>query len=250
MVEEESNAEELPGWVPLFTSLMILLCAFFILLVAYASFDTKKTKEAIGSLRGTFGVAGGGVPGLLSDGAGISLTSKPMKKDEAAQKRLSIKKLKAIIKFQDSQKGIRVQSDSEGLRIDAAERVMFDTGSFDLKPASEEFLTLVADLMKSAGVRAVVEGHCDSEDIGAMTCDSGWELSLLRSLAVTSLLIAKDVEPARISSQGYGQYHPLSKQTSAEGGFNRRVTILLKFPDKDKPLLKEATRDGEEEKSI
>lgn len=45
-----------PGWIVTFADLMSLLLTFFILLLSFAETDVRKFKEAIGSIRNSFGV--------------------------------------------------------------------------------------------------------------------------------------------------------------------------------------------------
>jgi len=243
MAEEESK--ELPGWVPLFTSLMILLCAFFILLVAYSSFDDERTKVAIGSLRGTFGVSG--VSGLFPTDDSASPIQAPRSSSEPLETDSMIEKLRTFKRFCEAHKGIRVQYDSNGMRIDAAERVLFDLGSAKIRFDSEEFLGMVAVLVIEAQSHALVEGHCDKADIEASDYGSGWELSIKRAMAVTRFLESSGVEPGKLASFGYGEFNPLSKGENKKDRFNRRVTILIDVGNVGNLLSEFEERDGKEE---
>ena len=245
MAEEESK--ELPGWVPLFTSLTILMCAFFILLVAYSSFDEKKTKAAIGSLRGTFGVSG--ILGLFPTDESSSPTQDPRDTSEPTQTASMIQKLRSFKRFCESQQGIRVRYNSEGMRIDTAERVLFDLGSAKIRGESEEFLTMVADLVVEGQSHALVEGHCDEADIKATDYDSGWALSINRAMAVTSFFKNAGVEAGRLASYGYGEFNPLSRGENKEDRFNRRVTILIDIGDVASLLSEAEEMDGEKEEA-
>ncbi len=245
MAEEESK--ELPGWVPLFTCLMILLCAFFIMLVAYSSFDDKKTKVAIGSLRGTFGVSGG--LGLFPTDESSSPLQDPGNTSEPHGTESMVQKLRAFGRFCEAHKGIRVRYDSKGMRIDAAERVLFDLGSAKIRTDSEEFLGTVADLVVEAQSHALVEGHCDKADVEASDYASGWELSVERTIAVTRFFVSSGVEPGRLASYGYGEFNPLSWGENKKDGFNRRVTILIDIGDVENLLSEFEETDGEEEEA-
>ncbi|HUT03835.1 MAG TPA: OmpA family protein [bacterium] len=243
MAEEES--QELPGWVPLFTSLMILMCAFFILLVAYSSFDTKRSKKAIGSLQGTFGVSGS--LGLFPMSGGASSIRSPKDVSKTPRTRSRAQKVRAFTRFCQARKGVRVQYSSKGIRIDTAERVLFDLGSAKLNKGSREFLTKVADLLEESQSRAIVEGHCDESDIKASQFASGWELSIERALSVTRFLIDFGIDPGKLSSYGYGQFNPLTSEDGDKQKFNRRVTMLIDIGDVQGLLKDSEERDGEEE---
>ncbi len=243
MAEEESK--ELPGWVPLFTSLMILMCAFFIMLVAYSSFDTKRSKKAIGSLQGTFGVSGS--LGLFPTSSGSSSIRSPKDVSKAPRTSSMVQKVRAFTRFCQSRKGVRVQYSAKGIRIDTAERVLFDLGSAKLNKNSREFLTKVADLLEESQSRAIVEGHCDEADIEASQLTSGWELSIERALSVTRFLMDFGIDPGKLSSYGYGRFNPLTSQGGDRQKFNRRVTMLIDIGDVQDLLKDSEKRDGEEE---
>lgn len=245
MAAEEHSEDQLPGWVPLFTSLMILLCAFFIMMVSYCSFDSERTRVAIGSLRGTFGVSGSGQGALLGED-GSMLLEDPRKEDQENKKSAVRRKLQAVIKACEEKRGIRVRYDSKGLRIDAAERALFDLGSAEIKPESVPFLGEVADLIREAESKSVIEGHCDEADIKAMTYRSGWELSIKRALAITELFIEKDVQPRDLASYGYGEFNPLVVEEDGKPELNRRVTILLEIGGVEEMLNQNEEADGEE----
>jgi len=252
MAEEQSK--ELPGWVPLFTSLVIILCAFFIMVVAYSSNDGKREKAAIGSVRAAFGIKSAfgipGGPGLFQSDGSSPLIEDPRNTAEPVKTNSMAKKLHAFARFCDSHKGIRVRYDSKGMRIDAAESVLFDLGSAKLKAGSEEFLTLVAGLVLEGQSRAVVEGHCDKADMEASEYGSGWELTIKRAIAVTRFFINSGVKPDRLASYGYGEFNALSQGGNREDDFNRSVTILIDVGKVGSPLGEFEEADGEKEEAI
>jgi len=243
MAEEESK--ELAGWVPLFTSLMILMCAFFIMLVAYSSFDTKRSKKAIGSLQGTFGASGS--LGLFPTSGGALSIRDSRVKSKTPRTKLRVEKVRAFTRFCEGRKGVRVQYSAKGIRIDTAERVLFDLGSAKLNKNSRDFLTQVADLLKESQSRAIIEGHCDKADIEASNFASGWALSIERALAVTRFMIKHGIDPRKLSSYGYGQYDPLTIHNGEKQKFNRRVTMLIDIGDVRDLLKDSGEQDGEKE---
>jgi len=250
MAEEQSK--ELPGWVPLFTSLIIIMCAFFIMIVAYSTNDGKRTKAAIGSLRDTFGVSGGlGLwLGLVPTDENSPPIDDPKNTAEPKKSNSMVKKLHAFGKFCESHKGIRVRYDSKGMRIDTAESVLFDLGSAKLRAGSEEFLTLVADLIIEGQSHAVVEGHCDKADVEASEYGSGWELTIKRAIAVTRFFVNAGVKPDRLASYGYGEFNPLSHGENEKDDFNRSVTILIDVGKVGRPLGELEDKNGEKEEAI
>ncbi len=58
---------------------------------------------------------------------------------------------------------------------------------------------------------------------------SNWELSTARASELTKILIVHyGFAPARLSAAGYGEFHPVAGNDTAEGrGQNRRVDIIV-----------------------
>ncbi len=76
--------------------------------------------------------------------------------------------------------------------------------------------------------KIIVSGHTDNTPIHNSQFSSNWELSVARALSVAKFLISADVDPLRISVEGYGQYRPIEDNYYIEGRqANRRVEISL-----------------------
>ena len=76
-----------------------------------------------------------------------------------------------------------------------------------------------------------VEGHTDDTPTGK---DSffNWELSSDRAVSVIRYFLEENFDPRRLSSSGYGEYHPLVPNITSENrARNRRVEINLISPE-------------------
>ena len=117
--------------------------------------------------------------------------------------------------------------------IKLTSEVLFSTGSAKIKPAGEKVLSIIADSLNAYPLRAVsVEGHTDDIPIRNAYFKSNWELSTARGLAAVEFFQRNaDVDPKRLKVVGYGQYHPVSSNESAEGRqLNRRIEIRILPP--------------------
>jgi outer membrane protein OmpA-like peptidoglycan-associated protein len=106
------------------------------------------------------------------------------------------------------------------------EQVQFDTNKATVKPASEELLAAVAQVMKDHPeiTRVEVQGHTD--DRGKKKRNA--KLSQARAEAVAAILVARGIEPGRLVAKGYGQDRPLAPNDSAENRQkNRRVQFVI-----------------------
>ena len=76
--------------------------------------------------------------------------------------------------------------------------------------------------------RIHIEGFTDNEPINTPAFPSNWELSSARAAAVVRLFERNGVEPSRLASIGYGEYHPISENQTDEGrARNRRVVMVV-----------------------
>jgi outer membrane protein OmpA-like peptidoglycan-associated protein len=104
-----------------------------------------------------------------------------------------------------------------------SDTINFDFDKAELRPEERELLSRIAGiLLTSSGYRVQVFGHTD--DIG--TDQYNQTLSEQRAVAVRDYLVKAGIDPAIISTKGFGKSNPLVKGTSeADRAKNRRVEI-------------------------
>jgi chemotaxis protein MotB len=110
------------------------------------------------------------------------------------------------------------------------DKILFSSGSVKINPEGQAALAKVADALKDVQGKIVrVEGHTDDVPTDPKgPFPSNWELSTTRALAVVKLLQEKGVPAQRLSAAGYGEYHPISSNKTAQGkSQNRRIEIVL-----------------------
>jgi chemotaxis protein MotB len=105
---------------------------------------------------------------------------------------------------------------------------LFDPGLATLKESSKKDLNKVAAaLKKQYAARPIhIEGHTDSDPIKHSKWGSNMELSKARADEVRRYLVSKGVNPAMVSTQGFGDTKPKSNNP-AEKAQNRRVEIVV-----------------------
>ncbi len=106
--------------------------------------------------------------------------------------------------------------------------LLFPSGSATLQPQGAPLLGEIAQLLDIDHVHpAAVEGNTDNVPISGSYA-SNWELSTARASAVVRFLIARGVDPGRLSAVGYAEQHPVASNATAAGrALNRRVEIVL-----------------------
>lgn len=119
------------------------------------------------------------------------------------------------------------------LTVNVVDKILFDSGKAELKTAGIKVLQQIGDILKSAVDKDIqVEGHTDNVPIkGTLTqkYPTNWELSTARATTVLHFLQDKaNISGERLSAVGYGEYRPISSNSTAEGRtLNRRIQIVL-----------------------
>jgi OmpA family protein/chemotaxis phosphatase CheX-like protein len=105
----------------------------------------------------------------------------------------------------------------------------FESGSAEMKSASEPAFDRIASLLRRRNCRARIEGHTDNVPIHNAQFSSNWELSTARATEVVRLLIVREgYNPNRLGAAGYAEFHPVASNATSEGrSMNRRVDIVV-----------------------
>ena len=123
--------------------------------------------------------------------------------------------LNSILQTNDSARGLIVNMSD----------VLFDTGSFTLKPGAREKLAKVSGiLLAHPGLTMQIEGHTDSVGGDAFNV----HLSEQRANSVRDFLGEQGVSLSSVTAQGFGKAEPVATNDTAEGRQrNRRVEIVV-----------------------
>jgi outer membrane protein OmpA-like peptidoglycan-associated protein len=123
--------------------------------------------------------------------------------------------LNSILQTNDSARGLIVNMSD----------VLFDTGSFTLKPGAREKLAKVSGiLLAHPGLTMQIEGHTDSVGGDAFNV----RLSEQRADSVRDFLAEQGVSQSSITAQGFGKAEPVATNDTPEGRQrNRRVEIVV-----------------------
>jgi OOP family OmpA-OmpF porin len=105
------------------------------------------------------------------------------------------------------------------------DRLVFDTGSATLQPASQDQLNNVVLILKAyPKVKIRIGGYTDNTGDPA----ANQKLSEDRANSVVNALAGLGVDPARMDAKGYGQDHSIADNSTEEGRQkNRRVSLRV-----------------------
>lgn len=159
--------------------------------------------------------------------------------------------LEERLKKEIGDKQVRLEMAERGLVLTFVAEVLFDSGKAKLRPAADETLSKVADVIreKVSDRNIGIEGHTDNEPIKRSGWRSNWELSTTRATSVLHFLEDHGVHPDLMVASGYGEHHPVTSNDSLEGRQkNRRVEIVIlpkQLTKGEKALLKQAASSDE-----
>ena len=128
---------------------------------------------------------------------------------------------------------ITIQQVRDRLTINMVDRVLFDSGQAQVKPAGLKVLKQVSDVLNKITDKQIrIEGHTDNVPISTKLQDrfkTNWELSTARATTVVRYLIDQGgVQPQALSAVGYADTHPIAGNDSEAGrSSNRRIEIVL-----------------------
>jgi chemotaxis protein MotB len=126
-------------------------------------------------------------------------------------------------------KEVAIRREADGLVISLREVGFFESGSAQMKSASQGAMDRIANLLRQRDYRLRIEGHTDNVPIHTAQFPSNWELSTARATEIVRVLIVRDgFGPDRLSAAGYAEYHPVASNRTGDGrGVNRRVDIVV-----------------------
>jgi chemotaxis protein MotB len=145
--------------------------------------------------------------------------------------------IETSLKDQIATQDIEVVEFEDKLKVVFVDKILFDTGSFEINPKGKDLLLIVAESLKNdTNQNILVEGHTDNIPVGPALrkrFPSNWELSTARAAAVVRFLQEKGrIKPERLSALGYSSYRPVAPNNSPTGRHqNRRIEIILSLPE-------------------
>jgi chemotaxis protein MotB len=242
-------------WLVSYADFITLLFAFFVVLYASSQVDKRKVGKLAMAIQvafqemGVFPTSSKEVPIDISDPMPFS----NVQAIENMQKNASIahiashpegalgggqdngdlaqlqSELESTLAAEIRRKEIAMRREPDGLVISLREVGFFESGSAQMKAASEPAFDRIATLLRERNCRVRVEGHTDNVPIHNGQFSSNWELSTSRATEIVRVLIVRDgYSPSRLSAAGYAEFHPIASNATAEGrGMNRRVDIVV-----------------------
>jgi len=125
---------------------------------------------------------------------------------------------------------INIKVDKGVVYVDISDKLLFNTGKYDVTPRAQEVLGKVATVLKAQpDIEFMVEGHTDSRPFRKGVLLDNWDLSVKRATSVIRILQNKyGLQPSHMAASGRGEYLPVASNDNDQGrALNRRTRIVI-----------------------
>ena len=225
---DEDEEKESRAWLVTYADMVTLLLAFFVMIVAISSLDTKRFDHVMTSIHTTLGSATslGGRLGRID----VHATARRIgAKITGTEDEPLLKDIRQMIKKKNLDDAVSVYAQDNKIILRVKGQVLFTSASSQLERGASKVLDQIARIIRdNPDYRLDVGGHTDSRPISTPKFNSNWELSALRATAVLRFLVEQGVNPRQLTATGYADTDPLAPNTSPENmARNRRVEFVL-----------------------
>ena len=127
-------------------------------------------------------------------------------------------------------KDINIKVDKGVIYIDISDKLLFNSGRYDITRNAAVVLGKVAKVLKNQpDIEFMVEGHTDNVPFKNGLLLDNWDLSVKRATAVVRMLQNKyGLSPTHMTAAGRGEYIPVESNTTSAGrAANRRTRIII-----------------------
>ena len=218
--EDHGNRDR---WLITYADLITLLLIFFIVMYSMSMVDAKKFEQVAASLMSALSGRGQEIldypgPSIIEGMSGEQLQMETIRQQ-----------LQEYIDQNNLGANIQLYQQERGLVISLSDTVLFESGRAELTPQAQDIMRKVGVSLAPISNYIRIEGHTDNLPINNAQFPSNWELSAMRATNVLRFLVREaDLNPARLSESGYGEYRPIADNNSEAGrALNRRVDIVI-----------------------
>lgn len=231
-VKKGAGGPSSPLWCLTYGDMITNVLCFFVMLFAFARFDSAKLEQVAASASTSFQMA----PSILSNQGnyrnlvvgGQGLLNFPGSRHKAEMPRV-VQRVKRLLQTAPLTDRIEVAIENQNVKIRIPTGVLFNSGQATLQAGSERLLDAISPMFTQIPNEIRVEGHSDDVPLRSANFPSNWELSSARACTVIRYYIDNfNVPPTRFSAQGFASFKPLDNtMTEAAREKNRRVEITI-----------------------
>jgi chemotaxis protein MotB len=132
-------------------------------------------------------------------------------------------------------KDIDIKVDKGVVYIDISDKLLFNSGDYNVTPQAQEVLGKVAKVLANQpDIEFMVEGHTDNKPFRRGVLLDNWDLSVKRATSVIRILQNKyGLQPTHMAAAGRGEYLPVDTNDTPEGRARNRRTRIIILPQLD-----------------
>ncbi len=214
----------------LYTTLMLILVSFFVVLLSKANFDETKYSTVVSSIKLSFGTFTGG-RSPIGDEEGLPDLSRGV--DESGRlliQDLEMAQVRALLAPAIMSREARIIHSRDKRIVSMSAGLLFALDSSEINESMLATLKAFAGIVADSPVDIAIEGHTNNLPPQTSGVGDNWDISSRRALAVMSVLVDQGLDPARLSAFGYAGSRPLQSNLTPSGrARNNRVDLVMDF---------------------
>lgn len=215
----------------MYTTLILILITFFVVLVSRANFDESKYYSAVTSIRRSFGSLDGG---RVAVGVEEGLPDQSLGFDQGGQlvlPEMEMSQIRALLAPALMNREASIIHSGGKRVVSLSAGLLFAFDSADIRPEVRELLTALAEIIAVSGASVAIEGHTDNTPPQNSGAGDNWDLSGRQALAVMEFLSqAGGIKADLLTPLAYAGSKPLHSNATPQGrARNKRVDLVLDF---------------------
>ena len=229
---EPEAPENHERWIISYADMVTLLFALFVVLYATSDANPQKLQSVRNSIDQAFSIGvlqgSNGSSPIFQSGGGITPTIAEIK----SQNLVSLERTLGNFARQNNLEGkVQIRSDADSITISLADNLLFDSGSADMRPGSQDVLLQVAVALRGLKNEMRIEGHTDNVPVNSSDFATNWELSGARAGRVLRFLQEQGGLTNVLFLAGFAETQPIADNATPEGrALNRRADIVILYP--------------------
>jgi chemotaxis protein MotB len=232
------------GWEPIYCSLVLILVAFFALLVSYSTIEGEKVTNftrgfggsskqysrslPYNSVRGNVVYTGGD---KFEEGNNVLYSPSGITEADEVSIASDIQSLKKYFREMGLlDKSVNIERIQRGFKVNFVSNVLFASGIATVTREAYPYLDQIITIALKDPFFIRIEGHTDDVPINTPEFPSNWELSTARAVNVLRYFLEKKIPAERLAAVGFSQYHSVESNDTPEGRQkNRRVELYFEL---------------------